>query len=774
VIEGARKNRILVIDDGSASSSSSAIAERLTSLGVEVLPASSGEEALDRVAGQEVDCVLVRLASGGPAVLETCERIRLHPELGHVPLIVCSSGSMGPALGETIDAGADDCIPEEDVELLFTRLRAQLRRKANEDEGRRVREQKLLVETETRAERALEAVRAELLERRLEVEARLRASEARARAIVETAGDGIVTSDVAGRIVSFNPAAERLFGYRADDVIGRDVGVLAGTPGEAERHAEHVSGFADGWGPGPFGMSRRLTGRHKDGSVVPMDVVLSDVVLEDGARTFVAVIHDMTQQQRSEEAMARARQQAEQASEAKSSFLAQMSHEIRTPMNAILGFAQLLATSEDLQPHLRAHVEIINTSGEHLMTLINDVLEMSRIESGRVQLNEGVFDLAELVNGLEGMFQVRVRGAGLTLLVELERPLPRGVRGDAGKLRQILVNLLGNAAKFTHSGRIVLGAGFVDVASARIVLRVEVTDTGVGIASDELEAIFEPFYQASGGDHRGGTGLGLGISRRFAQLMGGDLRVTSEPGVGSTFTLEVPLALARTVDEPHPGRVIGLAPGQRTVRVLVLDDVETNLELVCAFLRPLGFEVHVARDGREGLELAKSLRPDVVLVDARMPVLDGEAVIRAIRAWGEDRPRLVAVTAAAFEEDKERLMSCGADDFVRKPFRSGRLLDAIGRVAGVRYAYADSSDAAPGGMTLTADSIASAFSLKDAHALRCKVELGDMEQALEILDGAHASAPAVVDALRDALEAFDYALVLSVLPSRRPEPAPAS
>ena len=600
---------------------------------------------------------------------------------------------------------------------------------------------------------------------RVEVEARLRDSEARARAVVETAGDAIVTADERGRITLFNPAAEKLFGYSANELMGKDVALLAAMPQKSADHDHYVKARVAGKGRGVEGMRRRLHGRHRDGSLIPIDIALTEVTLEGGARAFTAIIHDMTEQQRTEEAMRLARQEAEQASAAKSTFLAQMSHEIRTPMNAILGFAQLLDASGDLPPHLREHVEIINKSGEHLMTLINDVLEMSRIESGRVQINEGVFDLAELADGLERMFRVRARGAGLEIVAEHARPLPRAVRGDAGKLRQILVNLLSNAVKFTSNGGIVMRTSIVDQGPDRSVLRVEIADTGEGIAAEEIEGIFRPFEQTRLGARKGGTGLGLGISRSFAELMGGTLLARSEPGAGSTFTLEVPLVLVEAAAQPRARLVTRLAPGQPSYRVLAVDDTETNLDVLSAILRPLGFEVDVARDGAEALERASSLRPHLVLVDMQMPVIDGEGVIREIRSWPGARPRLVAVTAAALDHDRARILALGADGFVRKPYRVSELLDAIASVLPVVYSYADTAEWGEEPPSITAVQVASSFSPEVSRALRRQVELGDIEEARKILDAAHASAPAVVDALRLALQSFDYALVLSVLPS---------
>ncbi len=393
---------------------------------------------------------------------------------------------------------------------------------------------------------------------------------------------------------------------------------------------------------------------------------------------------------------------AEAANRAKSTFLANISHELRTPLNAILGFSQLLIRSaksttvdrQILSPEQYENVEIINTSGEHLLGLINEVLEMSKIEAGRAVLNEQGFDLYHLLEGLEDMFRLRTEEKGLTLEVEISEDVPQYVVADEGKLRQILMNLLGNAVKFTQEGGVLLrvSALLIKDTAKNYRLKFHVEDTGIGISAEELGSIFKPFTQAASTESmQEGTGLGLSISRKYADLMGGSLYAESQPGNGSSFTLELPadqVDAAIVLHEVHPRRVIALEAGQLTYRVLIVDDKQSNRRLLVKLLAPLGFEIREAENGIDALEIWETWEPHLVLMDMRMPVMDGYEATKRIKATLKGQATVIfAVTASALEEDRAVILSEGCDHYIRKPFREQELFDAMAKHLGIRFLY---------------------------------------------------------------------------------------
>ena len=395
--------------------------------------------------------------------------------------------------------------------------------------------------------------------------------------------------------------------------------------------------------------------------------------------------------------LATARDAAEAANRTKSAFLANMSHEIRTPMNAILGFARLMQRSPSLDAANRESLDVILRSGNNLLALINSVLEMSKIEAGRVHLAAKPFNLPALLADLELMFRLPARTKGLSLDVAPVTALPAHLVGDEGKLRQILVNLLGNAVKFTERGGVALRARVVG-GDESCRLEIEVADTGPGIAPSEQGRLFKAFEQTSAGMEKGGTGLGLAISRHYAHAMGGDISVSSEPGRGSQFRLALPVTIAQTpADAARPSRrrVAGLRPEQSGRRILEVDDKPDNRLFVRRLLEPIGFSIREAETGAEALTLWADWRPHLILMDVMMPVLTGHEAIRRIRSLpGGKETRIVVLSASSFEEDREAVLTSGADAFLRKPVTDDELLAVIGRQLGLDYDYRDEDDSA--------------------------------------------------------------------------------
>ncbi|MEL6384620.1 MAG: histidine kinase dimerization/phospho-acceptor domain-containing protein [Cyanobacteria bacterium J06626_18] len=444
-----------------------------------------------------------------------------------------------------------------------------------------------------------------------------------------------------------------------------------------------------------------------------------------------------------------AKEEADAANRAKSEFLANMSHELRTPLNAILGFTQLLMRDASLTQQHHHNLEIVNHSGEHLLALINDVLEMSKIEAGRITLYEETVDLYWLIHSLEGMVRFRADSKGLQLSIDIAPDVPQFIRADEGKLRQVLINLLGNAIKFTAAGRVILQVTIATciteacleqqhshrlespnhrlqtssptggdstfrarsekLSSPTPALVFRVTDTGVGIPEAELGTIFDAFVQARMVERsQRGTGLGLAISRRFVRLMGGDIIAHSMLAKGSTFIFDIPLihteAIQSGTSQP-PSQVVAIAPGQPRHRILVVDDQPDNRSALSQLLTQVGFDVCEAANGEAAIAAYQQYRPHLIWMDMRMPVMDGYEATRCIRELEEQEtgnreqgignrregagPVIIALTASVFEEKREAVMAAGCDDFVHKPYRDSIIFEKLARYLGVKYVYAD-------------------------------------------------------------------------------------
>lgn len=606
----------------------------------------------------------------------------------------------------------------------------------------------LLIGTDNTARKQVEA-------ERMLLDQRVRDQQFYTRSLIESNIDALITTDPRGIITDVNKQMEALTGCTRDELIGAPFKDYFTNSERAEAGIKLVLGEGKV-------TDYELTARARDGK---------ETVVSYNATTFhdrdrklqgvFAAARDVTERKRYEQSL-------QQANRAKSVFLANMSHEIRTPMNAILGFSQLMLRDQDLTPQQSQYLGTINRSGEHLLALINDILEMSKIEAGRTTLNLTTFDLSGLLKDLEMMFRIRTDEKKLSFSVEMLGNVPQFIVTDINKLRQVFINVIGNAVKFTEQGGIGLRVRVEREGAAGAFLRIEIEDTGPGISIDDQAKLFRHFEQTKTGQNTGtGTGLGLAISREFVRLMGGDITLSSQVGKGSVFVIRIPLKEgdAQAVQSKEKSRqVLKLQPGQPTCRVLIADDIEDNRQLLAQLLAPVGFEVRLATNGAEAVHEFQAWQPQLILMDFRMPVMDGHEAIRRIRAMpGGKNSKIIAVTASAMDENRAELMKIGADDFISKPFREAELFQKIHVHVGVEYLYAEDAPTTlkDEAVELTPDCLAG-WPPGLIGPMRDAVITADLDQLLVHIKAVEARDPRTAEGLRRLAENFKYQKLLDL------------
>ncbi|HEY9902710.1 MAG TPA: response regulator [Candidatus Sericytochromatia bacterium] len=666
--------------------------------------AQSGEEALEIVEDLQeegIDVPLIISDQIMPGMKGDELLIQLHDRYPKMLKIMLTGQASAEAVGRVVNAAnlyRYIAKPWDETDLSLTVTEALGRYACN----RQLAEQnealkKLNASLEQKvAQRTVELTTAnaklqqEICDRQL-LEEKLRTSEEKLRAVFEAMTDIVLVIDEQGRIEIAPTNPRRLYDSETDPILQTIEQFFLEE--KSEIWFSKIQQALTTQQTVNFDYSLPLNNREAwfTASISPMP-----------NNCVIWVARNIDKRKQAEAAMQEAKEAAEAANRAKSTFLANMSHELRSPLNVILGFCQLLTRSQSLNPEQQENITIMTRSGEHLLTLINNVLDLSKIEAGRTTLHEINFDLYGLLDDLDDMFQAKAEDKNLQLVFDRTGDVPQYIRTDQVKLRQVLINLINNALKFTQTGRVSVRVRGEPESRRKTnhtphsTITFEVEDTGAGIASDELENIFEAFVQTQIGiESQEGTGLGLSIARKFVQLMGGEISITSVVGQGTIFNFDIKITKvnATDIEDKQPTRrVVALEPNQPRYRILIVDDKWNNRQLLLRLLNPLGFELKEASNGKEAIEVWETFEPHLIWMDMRMPVLDGYEATKQIKTQLKGQATaIIALTASTLEEQRAVILSAGCDDFVRKPFREQVIFDKIAQYLGVRYIYEELS-----------------------------------------------------------------------------------
>jgi PAS domain S-box-containing protein len=685
----SNQNMILIVDD--TPTNLATLSQLLKQAGLKVLVSQDGESAIRVLEQVTPDLILLDVMMPGIDGFETYKRIKSNSLTSHIPVIFISALSeLGDKL-KGLSLGAVDYITKpfyKDEILARVNTHLEVRRLT-----KRLEEQNLLLEKRvTERTAALSQVLQNF------------------QLLVNFVPVGIFQTDADGNCLFANTRWLELAGMSIQEALGQGWSNAVHFDDRQRVFAEWYNATQKGQ---EFIMEYRFqTSQGKvtwlSGRGVPMRDSSGNIT------GYLGTVTDISDRKLTESALQQAVIAADAANHAKSEFLASMSHELRTPLNAILGFTQVMGCDRTLSPQQQENLSIINHAGEHLLSLINDILEMSKIEAGRTVLHPGRFDLIHLLSALEEMLKFKAKSQGLQLIFEIAKDLPQYIETDEGKLRQVLINIVGNAIKFTKKGSVTLRASLANsfnkktqFGSEAMTIKFEIEDTGSGIAPEEINRLFQPFTQTETGQKfQEGTGLGLAISQKFVQLMGGDIQVKSILGQGSLFAFHIQVKTAEAVDKKTTQLclpVIGLAPNQPQYRILIVDDIRESRLFLVTLLTSIGFQVNEASNGQQAVALWSSWQPHLICMDMRMPMMGGSEATKQIRAKEQQmaidnrqspmpKTVIIALTANAFDEDRNRALSAGCDDFISKPLRQDMLLEKVSRYLGVVYLYEENEN----------------------------------------------------------------------------------
>jgi PAS domain S-box-containing protein len=520
------------------------------------------------------------------------------------------------------------------------------------------------------------------IQERKEAGKRLEISETWLRSILENVLDGIITINDQGIVNTFNPSAERIFGYDKTEIIGRNIKALMPEPYYSD-HDTYINNYLHAKVPRIIGIGREVTGKHKDGSTFPIDLSVSTTFVQDN-RIFVGVIRDITERKKGEAALKQAKNEAELANQAKSLFLANMSHEIRTPMNAVIGFSDLLSTMITDKKQ-KGYLESIRVAGKTLLGLINDILDLSKIEAGKLELQPETVNPHITFKEIHQLFKLKIAEKELNLVMNIDQNIPKRIMIDETRFRQILFNLIGNAIKFTEKGFVKISARKIDLPDdpKKIDLHIAIQDTGIGIEHNQVSQIFESFTQQDGQSNRkyGGTGLGLAITKNLIRLMNGQIHVTSQLGEGSIFNIQFQnIEVSKENDDDIHKRLsfdmqqIVFEPA----KVLVVDDVESNRVLIRDTLVLAGLDIIEAENGQQAVLFSKEYLPDLILMDIRMPVMDGYEATEIIKTTHRTQNiPIIALTASIKFQKPGTIEQSKMDAYLPKPINMKELFQIL-------------------------------------------------------------------------------------------------
>jgi len=598
------------------------------------------------------------------------------------------------------------------------------------------------------------AMRTDITNRK-EVEAHLRDREEEVRAIVGTVVDGIITIDTKGIIQTFNPAAAQLFGYTESEAIHQNIKLLMPEP-HSSGHDGYLQHYLKTGKAKIIGIGRELVGRRKNGTMFPMSLSVSEMEVQ-GQRMFTGVVRDITDRKRAEEEINMAKQLAENANMAKSDFLANMSHEIRTPMNAIIGMTDLCLKTR-LNAKQNDYLKKVHFSALSLLGIINDILDFSKIEAGKLDIEVISFNLDTVLDNLAAVIPVDIQKSNVELLFFRAPDIPGNLIGDPLRLGQILTNLTNNAIKFTESGEICVTVKKLTESAGKVVLEFTVQDTGIGMSPDQIKRLFKSFSQADSSTSRkyGGTGLGLAISKQLVELMDGEIKVKSAPGVGSLFTFTV--VLKRDMNQTK--KIVYPITDLHGLRVLVVDDNATSLDIFKSYLDSFSFHVTLASSGEAAIaELKQAAAPyDIIFMDWKMPNLDGMETIKKMKAEIDfvAYPKIILVTAYDWEEGLAFSAQEHLDGFLVKPVNPSILINSILEALGKEKVYINyEADAQKAEVALIAPIQGAKILLVEDNEINQQVARELLEQARFYIDVANNG----VEAL-EKLEENEYDCVL--------------